>query len=129
VAGFGAPRDTKAAAKRNRNAKLETRYDRATYYRAVRYGCEAAFKMPEDIRAKPGDAPAVKAAKSAKRSEWYRTNAFFPHQCRHRNATDLRREGGLEVAQIALGHSSRAMAEHYAEADVEKTKKIVERMG
>jgi len=118
-----------AAARRDRNSKLGARYDRNTYYRCVRYGCEAAFKMPEDIRAKPDDTPAIKAAKSARRTEWYKANAFHPHQARHRHGTDMRKAGGLEVAQVQLGHTSRAMAEHYSEADVAKTTKIVERMG
>jgi integrase len=45
---------------------------------------------------------------------------WHPHQLRHSAGTDLRREFGVEVARIVLGHKTAFTTEIYAEADREK---------
>ena len=42
---------------------------------------------------------------------------WHPHQLRHNAATNLRREHGIEIARIILGHRSPAITEVYAEVD------------
>jgi integrase len=54
---------------------------------------------------------------------------WFPHQLRHSAATKLRREFGLEVARVILGHSSPNVTETYAAVDQEKAIAAVQRMG
>lgn len=54
---------------------------------------------------------------------------WHPHQLRHNAATFLRREFGLEVARVILGHSSPSVTEVYAEVDREKARAVVERVG
>jgi integrase len=51
------------------------------------------------------------------------------HRLRHNAATRLRKEFGLEVARVILGHSSAAVTEVYAEADHEKARAVMERAG
>jgi integrase len=43
--------------------------------------------------------------------------AWFPHQLRHSVGTKLRKEFGLEVSRVLLGHKSIVAAQLYAEAD------------
>jgi integrase len=76
------------------------RYTTRSYYRAVVRGCQKAG-VPE----------------------WH------PHQLRHNAGTWLRKEFGLDVARIILGHSTPVVTEIYAEADAEKALAVMERVG
>jgi len=51
------------------------------------------------------------------------------HRLRHNAATYLRKEFGLDVARVILGHSSPAVTEVYAEVDREKALKVMEQVG
>ena len=50
---------------------------------------------------------------------------WHPHQLRHNAATELRKEFGLEVARVILGHRSPAITEVYAELDREKAIEVM----
>ena len=65
----------------------------------------------------------AKACKKAGVPRWH------PHQLRHNAATWLRKEFGLDVARVILGHSSPAVTEVYAEIDREKALAVMERVG
>jgi integrase len=54
---------------------------------------------------------------------------WHPHQLRHAAATRFRAQFGLDVARAILGHSSPAVTELYAAADVTKAAAAVERIG
>jgi integrase len=119
----------KLAKRRKKSRACWARYTDATYYRAVQYGCELAFKMPREWRWSRKDNAEHRKEKAKLRSEWYEKHAWHPHQIRHRTATDLRKAGGLETAQIVLGHTSKKMTEIYAEADVTKAHAVMELVG
>lgn len=54
----------------------------------------------------------------ARACEQANVSAWTPNQLRHTAATRIRKEHGLEMAALLLGHSSaKTTAEHYAEAD------------
>jgi len=56
--------------------------------------------------------------------------AWSPNQIRHTFATEIRRQYGLEVAQILLGHSSALVTEAvYAERDERRAKEVVREIG
>lgn len=55
--------------------------------------------------------------------------AWTPHQLRHAAATELRKEFGVELARVILGHSSAFTTEIYAEADRAKAVAAVEKVG
>jgi integrase len=55
--------------------------------------------------------------------------AWHPHQLRHRAATNIRKEFGLEAAQHVLGHHSTRMAEIYAERDANAARQIAAKIG
>lgn len=64
-----------------------------------------------------------RACKKAEVPHWH------PHQLRHNAATNLRKEFGLDVARIILGHRSPAITEVYAELDREKALRVMEEFG
>lgn len=75
-------------------------YTPASYRRAVARACERA-KVPQ----------------------------WSPNQLRHNAATTLRREFGLDAAQVILGHSTADTTQIYADLDRAKAMEIVSRMG
>lgn len=54
---------------------------------------------------------------------------WSPNQLRHNAATRLRREFGLDVAQVVLGHSWADVTQVYADVDVEKAAAAMEKVG
>ncbi len=54
---------------------------------------------------------------------------WHPHQLRHTAATKLRREFGVEVAQVVLGHRHLDATEIYAERNLDKAREIVGKVG
>ena len=121
-------------------------YDADTYYRAIQYGCEKAFPLPEHLRRIK-----VKGRKSDKtvRREtaaewrqrlgpakweelrvWRKNHHWHPHQLRHAAGTAIRRQFGLEAAQIALGHCSAQITDAvYAERDLDKVVEMMKKIG
>jgi integrase len=55
--------------------------------------------------------------------------SWHPHQLRHNAATWLRKEFGLDVARIILGHRSPVITEIYAELDREKAINAMQKSG
>jgi integrase len=54
---------------------------------------------------------------------------WHPHQLRHNAATHFRREYGLEVARVLLGHKTAAITEIYAEADQQRAAQVMAQVG
>lgn len=54
---------------------------------------------------------------------------WTPHQLRHNAGTNVRREFGLDAAQVILGHSKASTTELYAEADKHKAREIMMKIG
>jgi integrase len=54
---------------------------------------------------------------------------WHPNQLRHNAATWLRKEFGLDVARVILGHSSSAVTETYAELDYNRAISVMEQVG
>ena len=82
------PSQAKRKPKSTPKRPKQDRYKVASYRRAISYGIKAAGV-----------------------SNWH------PHQLRHNCGTEYRREFGLDVAQIVLGHASADMTQVYAAAD------------
>jgi len=55
--------------------------------------------------------------------------AWHPHQLRHTAATKIRREAGLDVARVVLGHRSPQITELYAELDTARASAVMEKLG
>jgi len=54
---------------------------------------------------------------------------WSPNRLRHTAATEIRRQFGLEAAQVALGHSSADVSQIYAERDLTLAQEIARRVG
>jgi len=54
---------------------------------------------------------------------------WSPHRLRHNAATLIRREYGLEAAQVILGHATADITQVYAEVNREKAIGVIEKMG
>jgi hypothetical protein len=122
--------------------KPGARYNVAAYRRAIARGCEMAFEIPDEIReprtkaaieaeAKlPDDVRAKRKTERAKaRVKWRAEFVWHPHQLRHTAATRLRKEYGLEAAQVILGHKTLSVTEIYAEKNVAAAQKIMGEVG
>ena len=60
---------------------------------------------------------------------WRRAHHWHPHQLRHNAATRLRKDFGLDVAQVVLGHKTLVMTQVYAEKNVEAAAKVMLNVG
>jgi len=55
--------------------------------------------------------------------------SVFWQPLRHNAATNLRKEFGLDVARVVLGHRSAAITEVYAELDHSKALEVIGKVG
>jgi integrase len=98
-------------------------YSVEAYETAIRKACERAFGMPDHLRRIDKKLPpSTRADLKAQAAAWRKQWCWHPHQLRHSAATILRREFGIELARLALGHSSVATTEGYAQPDFDKVK-------
>jgi integrase len=123
-----AARRPKARPKRPKGA----RYDVDGYRRAIFYACAKADRLArqaaEDARAaaegrEPVRVPARVPAAERLVPQWH------PNQLRHNAATALRKEYGIELARIILGHSTAFTTEIYAERDRQTALDVVLKVG
>ena len=93
-------RDGQPESPRRTTRRLGEHYTPASYRRAIERACSAAA-VP----------------------------VWTPHRLRHNAATRIRREGGIEVARIVLGHSDAGVTEIYAERDLTAAAGVMRRIG
>lgn len=125
--------------KRNRKRPPGQRYTVSSYRRAIQRACDLAFPLPEHLASKikpdgkreigkEWKARLTVEEKAAVRA-WRREHAWHPHRLRHNAATNLRKEHGVELARIILGHATAFTTEIYAEVDRKQAMEIVARAG
>jgi integrase len=106
------------------------RYSKDAYNRAIQRGCEAAFGMPKELRyvsKKLPDAERERLLELA--AEWRAKNCWSPNQLRHAAGTQVRRQYGLEAAQVVLGHAKADVTQVYAERDMALAAEIMQKIG
>ena len=109
-------------------------YDVDAYRRAIARGCDHAFPPPEPLAQREKETKKAWKARLAdeqkeRLAKWQSDHRWHPHQLRHNAATELRKEFGIEVARIILGHRSAAITEVYAELDQAKAVEAMLRVG
>ena len=104
------------AAKHIHGACPRTHYDKNTYYRAIQLACDAAFPPPDGLT-------------KDELKRWRKQHRWHPNQLRHAVATKVRRDFGLEGAQVILGHANAAVSQVYAERDLQKASWIISQLG
>ena len=102
--------------KRNPSRRPDERYTVASYRRAIQRGCDKVDREAKRAKGLPPDGERL-------------VPRWHPHQLRHNFATRIRKEHGLEVARVLLGHRSMAVTEVYAELDRSRVAEIVARTG
>lgn len=129
------------AGKRRRapSRPLGDHYTNDSYRRAIERGIEEAFPPAEHLRRRHSMAgaqetiPEWKARltkeEKAELKAWYRKHHWHPHQLRHNYATSIRKQFGLEAAQVLLGHSKADVTQVYAECNAERAEAIVLKVG
>lgn len=116
-----------------------------SYAQAVRRACDLAFPLPEPLRrprlpredGKNGTRWATAAewkerlgdAGWAQCQQWLEEHRWHPNQIRHTAGTELRKEYGLEAAQVILGHKTLTVTQVYAEKNVEAAMRIMAQVG
>ena len=100
-------REKKKQARRRRKTKRAKRdhYDTASYRRAINYGFLKARKAGTEI------------------PHWH------PNQLRHTRGTEIRKEHGVEAAQVVLGHARADVTQVYAEKNLAKAIEIARESG
>lgn len=92
------------------------RFATAAYGRAIARACDAAFPPPDGLP-------------EAEVKAWQAASRWAPNQLRHTAATEIRRQFGLEAAQVILGHSEAKVTEIYAERDATKAREVAGLIG
>ncbi len=110
--------------KRNPRRRPGDCYEMTSYHHAIRKAIEAANTAQACDPCKPLN-PDERCAtcKAVAISHWH------PHQLRHTHATEVRRQLGLEAAQVTLGHSQAAVTQIYAERDLTLAAKVAKQLG
>jgi integrase len=101
-------------------------YTTCSYRRAIHRACDKAFPHPEYAKAVVSKLTKEQKAELAK---WQADHRWAPNQLRHTAATEIRREFGLEAAQVILGHSQANVTQVYAERDLAKGIEVAKRIG
>ena len=111
-------------------------YTTDSYRRAIWYACDRAFPPPPPVGRQEGETVECwwKRLKEKKLlgqlNAWRRSHRFNPHQLRHSAGTHIRRDFGLEAAQLALGHASANVTDAvYAERDHGKVIEVMRSIG
>ena len=73
--------------------------------------------------------PSFTAEERVELKKWQSEHRWSPNQLRHTAATEIRREFGLEGAQVALGHASADVTQIYAERDHELARQVAAKLG
>ena len=110
------------------------RYTSGSYRRAIGRGLERAFPPPGDLAKRDDETWAGYQSRLTKDQEvelkrWRRAHHWHPHQLRHNYATYVRKEFGLEAAQILLGHSKADVTQVYAERDMNRATAVAAKIG
>jgi integrase len=110
------------------------RYTTQSYHRAITHACDQAFPLPEHLARKKGESKCawwrrLTVCEKEAVFHWRHEHRWHPHQLRHNAATNLRKEYGIELARIILGHSSMVVTEIYAELDRRQAMAVIGQIG
>jgi integrase len=109
-------------------------YSVSSYGQAIDRACDRAFPPPAPLARREDETQAAWWARltAEQRQEveaWRKTRRWHPNQLRHLFATVVRKEHGLEAAQVLLGHARADVTQVYAERNEELARRVAEQMG
>lgn len=114
--------------------KLRDRYDVCSYRKAIHYGCDKAFPPPPPLAPLKGESVVARwmrltPAERRALAQWQDEHRWSPNQLRHAAATRVRRQYGLDAAQVMLGHRHADVTQIYAEKDSKLAERIAGEIG
>jgi integrase len=101
-------------------------YVTSAYRRAIARACEKAFPHPTLAATAKSR---LEVGEKAEVYRWRKNNRWAPNRLRHTAGTEIRREFGLEAAQIVLGHSSADVTQVYAERNLKLGSDVARAIG
>ena len=106
--------------------KVSEQYDTHAYRRAIHRACDKAFPHPE-----LGSVMRASFTEEQRNTlkQWQSEHRWSPNRLRHTAATEIRRQFGLEAAQVILGHSQANVTQVYAERDLAKGLEVARQIG
>ena len=112
----------------------DTKYTTRSYSVAVARACDRAFPLPARQAQQKDETHAEwwDRLTEEQRTEvkvWRKEHRWHPNQLRHSFATRVRKEHGLEAAQVLLGHSRADVTQIYAERNEELAGSVAARIG
>ena len=116
------PSQSRRRPKRHPKRAPGDRYTTGSYRRSVEHAGDAISRKQRDEARKATKATGFKVEPSPL-PEW------TPNQLRHSTATEMRKQFGLEAAQVTLGHSQADVTQIYAERDMGLAAEIMRKIG
>lgn len=114
----------------------DERYTTASYGRCVSRACDLAFPPPAPLAKRPEETQRAWEARlttsqKAELAAWRSKNRWHLNQQRHTFATKVRAMpgGGLEAAQVMLGHAHADVTQIYAERNTELAARVAAQIG
>ena len=109
-------------------------YGVSAYGHAIDKACDRAFPPPGELalRAKESRARWWARLTTEQREDvkmWQKAHTWHPNQLRHSFATRVRKEHGLEAAQVLLGHARADVTQVYAERNEQLAASIASQVG
>jgi integrase len=119
---------------RNPGRKPGDFYTVTAYRRAIERACDKVFPAPAPLSQAEDETreqwrKRLTKGQKAELAAWRQDHRWHPHQLRHNAATRLRKDFGLEAAQVILGHRTLAVTEIYAEKNVAAAMRIMGEVG
>ena len=110
------------------------RYKTDTYRCAITRACDRAFPPPAPLAREENETveawrKRLTKAQKAELRAWRKAHCWHPHHLRHSYGTQVRKDYGLEEAQILLGHSKADVTQIYAERDMRKAADVARKIG
>jgi len=124
------------ATKRKRNPKQcpAEKYNRCSCRLAIERACDRAFPPPAPLAQQTGETRVgwwgrMTEKQVAAVKEWRKAHRWSANRLRHTFATRIRKQHGLEAAQVLLGHSRADVTQVYAERDEELAASVAAKIG
>jgi len=96
----------------------------------MRVGVWDAYRVEDpNGKRRQSEAPEQRQERREKAAAWRKIHRWTPNQLRYAAATSLRREFGIEAAQVVRGPSNANVTQIYAERDADRAKEIAKKVG
>jgi integrase len=97
----------------------------------LHYGNRPGTNRTRKPKTKPGGCYTTDSYRRAihRACDKLKIEKWSPNRLRHTAATKIRKQFGLEAAQVTLGHSKADVTQIYAEADIQKAVEVARKIG